>query len=60
MKCYNLRFLNELEDVLKVGGRTAKTVFVVLCGCNAKIGNWQTCHTCGTVLIGAVMKALGV
>jgi len=45
--------VNELEeDVLKVRGRTAKTESVVLCGCNARIGNSQTCHTCGTVLIG--------
>lgn len=37
MKCYNPRFLNGLEeDVLKVGGTTAKTEFVVLCGCNAR------------------------
>jgi len=40
------------EDVLKVRGRTAKTEFVALCGCNARIGNSQTCHLCGTVLIG--------
>jgi hypothetical protein len=52
MKCCNPRFLNELEDVLKVRGRTAKTEFIVLCGCNAGIGNWQSCHTRGTVFIG--------